>query len=1090
MKNCLQNFSSKHKTWYTFVIVPVCILISFSSSLFAQPHEYIFNGNLNEYNGGPALTDALACGASPGAFSVETAGTTSGACLTSGSFCFTDGGGLQYPNPGIVSNSYTINVLFRFSNLGGYARIIDFSNSASDAGIYFLGNCLNLYPNGNVGTCPYFTTNTYYLITFVRDGSSGIISVYVDGTLFGTYNDSGNLYCPANSTTPILFFRDDNVVTCENQPGCVKYISVSPNVATASDVTQTWNNITNVTHATAAPPPTITVAPIAGITCSSSSVSLSASSTGTMLWNGGSLSNAPNPATVSAPGTYFVTAVDANGCIDTAVVTVAVNNTPPAVTAVSSGNLGCSTSSVTLTGTSSGNTMTWNGGSLTNAANPATVSTPGTYTVTATDAVNGCTNTATVTVINDPSQQLTVTVNSQTVCSGQTATLTANGGTSYAWSTGATTNPLSVSPLATTSYTVTGTTGSCSDTAVATVTISSNLALTVNSPTICSGQTATLTAGGATSYSWSTGATTNPLSVSPASTASYTVTGTAGTCTGTAVATVTVNNPPVITVGSVTICSGQTATLTASGASSYLWSTGATTAAINESPASPVTYTVVGTTGGCADTAIASVAITPSPVITVNSATTCPGDTAVLTANGGSGYAWSTGATTTSIQVNPLSPVTYTVTGTMSGCTDTAVAIVTVNPLPQISVSTTSICNGGTGTITATGAASYVWSNGATGSQLTDSPVNTTTYTVTGTANGCSDTASGTITVNPFLVVDLSGATFICSGSSTTLTAAAQYGSSGSYTYSWAPSLTDTGSSATVSPAATTTYTVTVNDGCSPPPATDTLTVAILASPVVSFTADVNSGCAPLCVNFTNTSSVPGGTIATQSWDFGADQPTAQNCFSNPGQHSVTLTATSNMGCTSSYTNSNMITVVAFPVANFSAPAVTGLLDPVVTFTDNSTGTTSWNWMFDDSMALAADNISDLQNPTHAYSDTGIYCVQLIAGNTYGCYDTTVSCISIEPDFTCYIPGAFTPDDNDVNDKFYCIAQNFKSFEMQIYDRWGNLYYYTDDITKPWDGTSLSGDTPALMDIYIYKIHITDNRNKKHKYLGTVMLLR
>lgn len=1088
MKNCLQQISRKPSYYYGCVLV-LFVLQSLSSSLLAQPHEYIFNANLNEYNGGPALTESLACGATPGTFGVETAGTTSGACLTSGSFCFTDGGGLQYPNPGIVTNSYTIHVLFRFSNLGGYARIIDFSNSASDAGIYFLGACLNLFPNGNVGTCPYFTTNTYYLITFVRDGTTGIISVYVDGTLFGTYNDSGNLYCPANATTPIIFFRDDNVIACENQPGCVKYISISPNVATASDVTQTWNNITTVTHAAAAPPPTITVGPIASITCSNSSVVLSATSTGTMVWNGGSLSNTPNPATVSASGSYFVTAVDANGCIDTAVVTVPINTTSPGVTAASSGNLGCSTASVTLTGTSAGNTMVWNGGALTNAANPATVTAPGTYTVTATDPNNGCTGTATVNVINDLSQQLSVTVNSQTICSGQTATLTASGAASYSWSTGTTANPLSVSPVATTSYTVTGTSGTCSDTAVATVTISTNLALTVNSPTICTGQTAVLTATGATNYSWSTGTTTNPLSVSPVSLTSYTVTGTAGTCTGTAVATVTVNNPPVVTAGSVTICSGQTATLTASGAASYLWSTGATTASITENPASPVTYTVIGTSAGCADTATASVSITPSPVITVNSAAICPGDTAILIAGGGTSYVWSTGAGTGTIQVNPVSSTSYTVTGSASGCSDTAVASVTVNPLPAITVSSTSICNGGTGTISATGATSYIWSNGATGNQLTDSPVTSTTYTVTGTASGCSDTASGTITVNPFLVVNVNGAAPICPGNSTSLTAAAQFGSSGSYTYAWAPSLTDTGPSVTISPTVTTTYTVTVNDGCSPA-VTDTVTVVILPSPTVSFIADVTSGCAPLCVNFTNTSSVAGGSIASQTWDFGADLPTAQNCFNTPGQYSVTLTATSNAGCTASYTNANMITVAPFPVADFSAPGFTGLIDPVVNFTDNSTGAASWSWMFDDSLALATDNSSTLQNPSHTYSDTGSYCVRLIAGNAIGCFDTVISCIIIEPDYTCYIPNSFSPDDNDINDKFYCIAQNFKAFQMQIYDRWGNLYFTSDDITKPWDGTSLTGDEVALMDIYIYKIQVTDNRNKKHKYLGTVTLLR
>jgi hypothetical protein len=80
----------------------------------------------------------------------------------------------------------------------------------------------------------------------VRDGSTGIISVYVNGTLFGTYNDAGNLYRPATNTTPIIFFRDDNVVPCEAKAGCVRYASVTSATMTASQVMTTYTNICNI----------------------------------------------------------------------------------------------------------------------------------------------------------------------------------------------------------------------------------------------------------------------------------------------------------------------------------------------------------------------------------------------------------------------------------------------------------------------------------------------------------------------------------------------------------------------------------------------------------------------------------------------------------------------------------------------------------------------------------------------------------------------------------------------------------------------------------------------------------------------------
>ena len=177
----------------------------------------------------------------------------------------------------------------------------------------------------------------------------------------------------------------------------------------------------------------------------------------------------------------------------------------------------------------------------------------GTYTVTntiaATTSCPAVSATATITIVTAP----TVGVNSGSVCAGGTFTLTGTGATSYTWSAGATSTGVAtatVSPVVTTTYTVTGTSGSCSNTAVATVTIAPPLPITVNSPTICTGQTATLIASGGTTYVWSAGANgivgTDSATATPGLTTSYTVTGTTAGCTGTAVSIVTVQvcNPP------------------------------------------------------------------------------------------------------------------------------------------------------------------------------------------------------------------------------------------------------------------------------------------------------------------------------------------------------------------------------------------------------------------------------------------------------------------------------------------------------------------------------------------------------------------
>ncbi len=1194
----------------------------------SQNHEYLFNNNLNELNGGPAIVEILACGAGNGSYGVQTAGTTGGDCLTFNSFCFNDGGGLQYSNPGLITSSYTINMFFRFSSLGGYARVIDFSNSTSDAGVYFLGNCLNFYPNGNVGTCPYFNTNTYYLITFVRDGGTNIISVYVDGSLFGSYTDSGNLYRTATANTPINFFRDDNPVPCEAQPGCVKYISVSPNVSSASDVALIWTNIAAITQSTNVPLPSVTAVNSGNLNCSASTAVLTATSPGnTMVWNGGSLSNSPNPATVSAVGTYTVTVTNSNGCTNSTSVIVAVNTLLPTVTASSSGNLTCSAASVTLTGTSIGNTMVWNGGSLNNAANPATVTVAGTYTVTATDAVNGCVNTASVIVTSGGGQTIIASVNSATICSGQTAVLTAGGGTTYSWSTGETTNSITVSPSSTASFTVTGTTSGCSDDTIAVVTVIPKPAIIVNSPTICAGQTAALTAGGGASYSWSTGETTNsitvspsstasytvtgttsgcsddtiavvtfiplpsiivnspticigqtatltagggttyswstgevinPITVSPSSTASYTVTGSTGGCSNTAIASVTIGGSlsitvissiickgdtavltasggntylwstgtagnsisvapasdtsytitgttsgcsgtasasvtviaiPIITVNSPTICDGQTAALTVSGGTTYLWSTGAAANSISVSPAATTSYTVTGTTAGCSDSAAAIVTITPLPAISVNSATICAGDTAVLTAAGGNAFSWNTGDLTNTISVSPSSTITYTVTGTALGCSNTAFASVTVNPIPVVTVNSPSICAGGTAILTAYGASAYSWSTGSVSNIINDSPAATTTYTVTGSSLGCLGTAISIVTVNPFLSVNAAGTISICLGSSAFITAAAINGSGGPYTYSWVPGLINTDSLVAVSPAITTTYTVTANDGCSPS-ASDTITVTVLPNPTAEFTADVNQGCSPLCVNFTDLSSASGGIIMLQNWNFGAEGGNVQHCFADQGQYSITLTVISSNGCVSSLTDTNMIFVSAYPTASFITPISIGILDPTVNFTDNSIGASLWNWNFNDSSADNSDNTSSIQNPSHTYSEVGTYCITLAAGNAYGCYDSTQVCLDVENEFAFYIPNSFSPDGDNINDEFYGVGINIQEFNMQIYDRWGNLVFYSDDIEKHWDAKINGSEERVQADVYVYIIKIKDNKKKVHKYLGDITIMK
>jgi gliding motility-associated-like protein len=245
---------------------------------------------------------------------------------------------------------------------------------------------------------------------------------------------------------------------------------------------------------------------------------------------------------------------------------------------------------------------------------------------------------------------------------------------------------------------------------------------------------------------------------------------------------ITINAAPLITVNSTALCSGQAANLIASGGTSYVWSIGATSTGVNTATATPLTtttYTVTGISNGCSNTAISTVTVNATPVITVNSPVVCGGQTANLTAVGGTSYTWSPGITSTGVNtatVIPASTTSYTVTATNNGCSDTAVSTVTVHPTPIITVNSPSVCNGQTANLTVSGATSYAWSAGATPtgiSTATAAPSTTTTYTVTGTANGCSNAGISTVTISPKPNADFTIASNGCSVTFTNLTTGA-----------------------------------------------------------------------------------------------------------------------------------------------------------------------------------------------------------------------------------------------------------------------------------------------------------------------------
>ncbi len=216
--------------------------------------------------------------------------------------------------------------------------------------------------------------------------------------------------------------------------------------------------------------------------------------------------------------------------------------------------------------------------------------------------------------------------------------------------------------------------------------------------------------------------------------------------------TVTVNALPTISIsgGSSANCAGQSVNLTANGASTYSWNTGATSTSIAPTPSVNTTYTVIGTLAGCTSQAVQNVTVNPSPNVTVNNGAVCAGQSFTMVAGGASSYTYSSG----SAVVTPTANANYTVTGTNTlGCVGSAISSVTVTALPTPSISSSAvngtICAGQSVSLTANGATSFSWNTGASTAVIVVSPSVTTTYTATGTTNGCSNSATLVQGVSP-----------------------------------------------------------------------------------------------------------------------------------------------------------------------------------------------------------------------------------------------------------------------------------------------------------------------------------------------------
>jgi hypothetical protein len=607
----------------------------------------------------------------------------------------------------------------------------------------------------------------------------------------------------------------------------------------------------------------VSTLPIVGIfatnsvICNGSSVALGGTGATTYTWTGGVNNGAAFTPTVTQ--TYSVVGTSTNtGCTSTNVAAVTITVNPLPVVSVSNFTI-CSGSTVTLSPTGA-STYTFSNGSSTIAPTSNTI-----VNVSGTNSL-GCTSSVSAVSSITVNAAPTVSVNSGSICAGTIFTMIPSGASTYTFSNGSST----VNPTTNTSYSVTGTgaNGCVSpNMAVSSVTVNASPTIAVNSGSICAGTIFTMIPTGASTYTFSNG---NSI-VNPTSNTSYSVTGTgANGCVSPnmAVSSVTVNASPTIAVNSGSICSGTIFTMIPSGASTYTFSNGSSTV----NPTANTSYSVTGTSAlGCigSNTAVSSVTVNAIPTVAVNSGSICSGSVFTIVPTGAATYIFSNGSSTVSPTVN----TSYSVTGTSAaGCvgSNTAVSSVTVNSIPVLSIALSSsvICAGNSSTLTASGAATYTWNTTATTATISVSPSTTTGYTLNGTSSaGCvaSAPAVTSLSVNSQSAISASGSS-ICPGATATLSP------SGATTYTYVTGTTTlTGTSVTVSPVATTIYTVsgTNSNGCiSTGTNIATTTIVALVSPSLTIVANPTA----VCSGATSSLTVTGAN--TYTWTTPASNAT------------------------------------------------------------------------------------------------------------------------------------------------------------------------------------------------------------------------
>jgi bacillolysin len=482
----------------------------------------------------------------------------------------------------------------------------------------------------------------------------------------------------------------------------------------------------------------------------------------------------------------------------------------------------------------------------------------------------------------------------------------------------------------------------------------------------------------------------------------------------------------------------------------------------------------------------------PLTVSLNNDTIICKGTSLTLNAlpNGGAAsnytYTWNQGLSSkSSHSVNPSNQTMYVLT-LSDNCSENAKDSLLVGVLQSLKISglkDTVICYNGNANLNplATGGKplqyTYHWDNGLnTNKNQSVSPKLTTTYKLV-LKDNCTtinDSFYVKVTVLPALKLNSTlTKNVMCDGDSILLNLSNTGGLPAQY--KWYENGVETfKTSYYLKPKLSANYKINTSDNCSN---SDSVLFAITVNPlpVIDFTSDKKEICRNMEVQFSNLTT---GALSYK-WDFGDGG--LNNTFSpkykyvTAGIFDVKLIATSVDGCSNTIIKPLMITVVELPVSDFTfTPDDPKLPDPVVTFTNLASNYSWFEWDFGD---LNTESINS--NPIHTYKDKGLYKVKLVTGNYLGCTDTLIKSLLVEDVYFLWVPNAFSPNNDGINDELKIISKGILVSDLAIYNRWGEKVYQSDLNGKPFDGKDKDGKS-LQVGSYILEITLRDYTKRFH----------